>query len=360
MKFVPSSLSAAIAAAFISAPSYAAPNNPPSFVPGESPVSTPCDGHVILRGWAMDVTDGDGETSGLTFRMTGISNPDIFLTLPWVSWPSRTLSYQLKPGTEGGAFSVVTAVLTDTSGTGEGGSDTSDPQSWTITAAACTDADLDGIADEIDPEISPLIDSDGDGIYDVLDDDDDNDGIPDIDEGNGVLDTDGDGIPNSLDLDSDSDGIPDSEETGDADGDGILDAEEPIGEDVSTDTDEDGISDDLDTDDDGDGVSDVEEGDGTVDTDDNGVPDSRDPDSEDDGDNENGSVTEDQPSVDTQSADDSGSTGNSGTGSTGNQIVETGLRGSGCSLYAGGTLDPILMLSGLLAFAGLWRRRLLR
>ncbi len=57
---------------------------------------------------------------------------------------------------------------------------------------------------------------DGDGIPDVNDADDDNDGIPDSEEkpGDVARDTDGDGIPNHLDLDSDNDGIPDTVEVG--------------------------------------------------------------------------------------------------------------------------------------------------
>lgn len=347
MKFVPLALSAAVAAAIISAPAAAAPNNPPSFTPGESPTSTPCDGFVTIPGWAQNVTDGDGETSGLSFRMIGISNPDMFVEFPWVSWPSLTLSYQLMPGTEAGAFSTVTAVLIDTSGTGQGGSDTSEPQTWTITAAGCTDADLDGIADEIDPEITPLVDTDGDGIYDVLDDDDDNDGILDVDEGSGVIDTDGDGIPDSLDTDSDDDGILDADETGDSDQDGIGDSEEPAGDDVLTDTDGDGITDDIDTDDDGDGISDIEEGNGTVDTDGDGIPDSLDPDSDNDGIGDDGNPIEDEPVVDPQTGDDE-------------SVIETGLSGGGCTLNSGSAFDPILMLSGLLALVGLGRRRLLK
>jgi hypothetical protein len=269
----------------------------------------------------------------------------MFVEFPWVSWPSRTLSYQLKPGTEGGAFSTVTAVLIDTSGTGQGGSDTSEPQTWTITAGACTDADLDGIADEIDPVISALVDTDGDGIYDVLDDDDDNDGILDIDEGNGLVDTDGDGIPDSLDSDSDSDGIPDAEETGDTDQDGIGDSQEPAGDDVLTDTDGDGLTDDVDLDDDGDGLSDIEEGSGAVDTDGDGIPDSLDLDSDNDGIGDDGNAIEDQPVVEPQSGDSE-------------SMIETGLSGGGCTLRTGSAFDPILMLCGLLALAGLGRRRL--
>ncbi|MEZ4961535.1 MAG: LamG-like jellyroll fold domain-containing protein [Saprospiraceae bacterium] len=66
-------------------------------------------------------------------------------------------------------------------------------------------------------------DTDGDGLADPFDLDDDNDGIPDVDEGTG--DTDGDGIPDAQDLDSDNDGIPDIIEAGfnDNNGDGVVD-----------------------------------------------------------------------------------------------------------------------------------------
>lgn len=56
--------------------------------------------------------------------------------------------------------------------------------------------------------IEPQLDTDGDGVADAIDIDDDNDGILDIVEGNG--DDDGDYIINSLDLDSDGDGIADN------------------------------------------------------------------------------------------------------------------------------------------------------
>ena len=53
-------------------------------------------------------------------------------------------------------------------------------------------------------------DTDGDGIIDALDIDDDNDGI--CSEYEGIGDQDGDGQPNFLDLNSDGDALPDSEE----------------------------------------------------------------------------------------------------------------------------------------------------
>ncbi|TNJ45383.1 T9SS type A sorting domain-containing protein [Tamlana fucoidanivorans] len=96
---------------------------------------------------------------------------------------------------------------------------------------------------------SLVTDSDGDGIADITDLDDDNDGIKDTDESGGIdpsadddgdgvlnykdsdfcslgasgicedLDQDGDGIPNHLDLDSDNDGITDVIESGGTDAD---------------------------------------------------------------------------------------------------------------------------------------------
>jgi MYXO-CTERM domain-containing protein len=83
------------------------------------------------------------------------------------------------------------------------------------------DSDGDGISDpdELGDGAEPR-DSDGDGIIDALDPDDDNDGIPTIEEGQ--ADPDGDGIPNYLDDNSDNDAFTDAEEAeGDADCDGV-------------------------------------------------------------------------------------------------------------------------------------------
>lgn len=118
------------------------------------------------------------------------------------------------------------------------------------------------------------IDTDGDGVVNSLDLDDDNDGIPDLVEeaGNPDRDTDDDGITDSLDLDSDNDGIPDIIEAGgvdvnadgktdeqmDINGDGIDDAVAIAPLEIA-DTDNDGIADFLDLDSDNDGVPDIVE-----------------------------------------------------------------------------------------------------
>ena len=78
--------------------------------------------------------------------------------------------------------------------------------------------------------ITPYVceDTDGDGVPDMTDLDDDNDGIldstedPNLDGDNdpltNSLDSDGDGYPNHLDIDSDNDGIPDNVEAQTTDG----------------------------------------------------------------------------------------------------------------------------------------------
>ncbi|MFP6904588.1 MAG: SdrD B-like domain-containing protein, partial [Verrucomicrobiota bacterium] len=90
-------------------------------------------------------------------------------------------------------------------------------QDWEV-----VDVDEDGVHDSgVDEHGVPVaaaggvvpVDTDADGIIDVLDFDSDSDGIPDQTEG--YADPDNDGIPNFQDLDSDGDGIPDAPEVGD-------------------------------------------------------------------------------------------------------------------------------------------------
>ena len=63
------------------------------------------------------------------------------------------------------------------------------------------------------PDCFETLDTDGDGNYNIVDVDDDGDGILTNLEGN--IDTDGDGLPNYLDTDSDNDGITDAQEWAD-------------------------------------------------------------------------------------------------------------------------------------------------
>lgn len=114
------------------------------------------------------------------------------------------------------------------------------------------DSNKNGLAGIIDPSesgtIIPLKDMDGDGLFNHVDLDSDNDGIPDILEANGdALDTDGDGILDGF-ADSDQDGM--SEQI-DPDNDGA-----PL---VSLDTDNDGLFNQIDLDSDNDGMTDARE-----------------------------------------------------------------------------------------------------
>lgn len=124
------------------------------------------------------------------------------------------------------------------------------------------DSDGDGIPDVIEGDE----DADGDGVPNYLDLDSDGDGRPD--EVEWLWDRDGDGVPAFLDLDSDGDGLLDAVETAhdrdgdgwpawndpDADGDGIGDLEDGL-----RDIDGDGWPGYLDPDQDGDGIPDGEE-----------------------------------------------------------------------------------------------------
>jgi len=146
------------------------------------------------------------------------------------------------------------------------------------------DDDNDGIPDTVEGE---GVDTDMDGTPDFLDSDSDNDTIPDFIEAGAnpplPADSDGDGVADYLDLDSNNDDVPDSQRlSGDDDGDGITSDVEGSG-----DTDGDGILDAQDLDSDNDTIPDaIEVGadpQSPVDSDGDGVPDMRDLDSDNDG-----------------------------------------------------------------------------
>jgi uncharacterized protein (TIGR03382 family) len=69
--------------------------------------------------------------------------------------------------------------------------------------------DEDSDADEVGDAIETAADADGDGLPNYRDPDDDNDGLSTQAEYNGGSDTDGDGISDYLDSDSDNDGVVD-------------------------------------------------------------------------------------------------------------------------------------------------------
>tara|TARA_B100000965_G_scaffold112782_1_gene93073 strand:- start:18453 stop:20669 length:2217 start_codon:yes stop_codon:yes gene_type:complete len=144
----------------------------------------------------------------------------------------------------------------------------SDPSEWADTDGdgvgdnADTDDDGDGWSDQVEDACgsqlldssSVPVDSDGDGDCDALDSDDDGDGVVDSDDAfpsdpSEWADTDGDGIGNNADGDDDGDGWGDTTES-------ECDSDPMNGEVLPEDIDGDGACDIQDPDDDGDGVAD--------------------------------------------------------------------------------------------------------
>ena len=119
------------------------------------------------------------------------------------------------------------------------------------TADGSGDSDQDGLSDHQEcPNPAHCIDTDGNGVANYMDADDDRDALPTADEG-ATVDSDSDGIINALEpnkRDTDGDGILDHEDNDD-DGDGIPTRDE-IGGDVfnAPDRDDDNIPDYLDAD----------------------------------------------------------------------------------------------------------------
>ncbi|MDA9003231.1 gliding motility-associated C-terminal domain-containing protein [Flavobacteriaceae bacterium] len=140
---------------------------------------------------------------------------------------------------------------------------------------------VEGIVEDIIGDFGAK-DTDGDGFADFLDPDDDDDGVFSLFEG---TDPDGDFDPADA-IDSDSDGTPDYLDSDD-DGDGIDSFNELADQDLdgnpsdALDFDGDGTPDYLDTDDDNDGLLTINEG--LKDTDGDGTPDYHDTDDDNDG-----------------------------------------------------------------------------
>ena len=143
------------------------------------------------------------------------------------------------------------------------------PKISSVTEEVCNgvDDDCDGDVDEGFP------DSEGDGLFDCIDPDDDNDGIPDgvdncpLAPNVGQKDFDGDGKGDACDPDDDNDGDPDVGDCAPFNAavgpsraekcNGVDDNCDGVIDELDADTDGDGLSDCVDPDDDGDGIPDA-------------------------------------------------------------------------------------------------------
>jgi len=141
---------------------------------------------------------------------------------PWLSIDSTMGTLSGTP-TTGGTYWVVVGLSDGMGGTDE----------INLSIMIKPDFDLDGLADEDDP------DDDNDGTLDVKDD------LP-LDPTE-TVDTDGDGIGNNADTDDDNDGTSDTDDAF------------PLDPTEDTDTDDDGVGNNADDDDDDDGIPDVDD-----------------------------------------------------------------------------------------------------
>lgn len=201
------------------------------------------------------------------------------------------------------ATSTISGQATSTSTINGTATTTPDTTTSTSTEETIVDSDADSVPDYLEPNTT---DTDGDGVTNNLDPDDDGDGVPTVDDGTITndpvepVDTDNDGTPNYLDPNDDGDAIfTTDEETAtstdptavDTDGDTVPDYLESN----TTDTDSDGTPNVSDPDDDGDSIptsdevitdtSDIDAAvdEAVVDTDSDGIPNALDPDDDGDG-----------------------------------------------------------------------------
>ncbi len=132
-----------------------------SFSVGDSPSQSACDGVVRIAAWADSnaTDDSSGNTPERYFKLVKLTNAHIYSRLPAISWPSHTLSFELKPDTPAGIVSEVAAVLTGFDGDDDGQLITSPPQQWTISTEACNEGDssADALAnsDDTSPPAEP-------------------------------------------------------------------------------------------------------------------------------------------------------------------------------------------------------------
>ncbi|HSX60788.1 MAG TPA: Ig-like domain-containing protein, partial [Tahibacter sp.] len=111
-------------------------NHAPSFTAGGNQTSLEDAGPQTVNPWATAISDGDGNTQALDFQITGNTNPGLFSAAPAVA-ADGTLTYTAAANANGTAS--ITLVLHDNGGTGNGGVDTSPPQTFTITVTAVND-----------------------------------------------------------------------------------------------------------------------------------------------------------------------------------------------------------------------------
>ncbi len=115
-------------------------NDAPSFAKGADQTVFEDAGAQTVPGWATAISAGPANESGqtLTFNVTANDNPELFSAGPAVDPVSGDLTFTPAANANGAATLQLT--LKDNGGTANGGSDTSVPQSFTITVNPVNDA----------------------------------------------------------------------------------------------------------------------------------------------------------------------------------------------------------------------------
>lgn len=107
-------------------------NDAPSFVAGPDQVVSINSGVQSVPGWAAGISMGaDNETHQVLNFIVNTDNDGLFSVLPSIDPATGNLTYTPAPDANGSA--AVTVKLHDDGGTGNGGQDTSDAQTFTIT-----------------------------------------------------------------------------------------------------------------------------------------------------------------------------------------------------------------------------------
>ncbi|MEZ4840361.1 MAG: Calx-beta domain-containing protein [Flavobacteriaceae bacterium] len=166
---------------------------------------------LVVRGWARPGSIIEFFITDISEGTATAGDNQFGLTQDYGEGQTYIGTYTEGSGSD---ISAATSLYTDA----DGNTDTTNqfefriplPSGVTNGVLITATATISNNTSEFTPVSEVSLDTDGDGVADVDDLDDDNDGILDTVEG--TTDSDGDGLVNSLDLDSDNDGIPDNVE----------------------------------------------------------------------------------------------------------------------------------------------------
>ncbi|MGE5609601.1 MAG: Ig-like domain-containing protein, partial [Bacillota bacterium] len=134
-------------------------NDVPSFTKGADQLPVTGSTAHVVQGWATDILPGssdDESTQTLTFTIT-TDNDAMFAVPPQINPETGDLTYTLANNATGSA--TVSVVLKDSGGTANGGADTSDTQTFTITVSENTPPTAGDDAYETNEDVPLVVDA---------------------------------------------------------------------------------------------------------------------------------------------------------------------------------------------------------